>query len=128
MTNLNSRNLRGGLIVAVAAVALSACTMKMGIRAPNVNYVYPNSNVTPLGHVKAKSRTSVTIFMAKMFDGKMIDEALAEAAKQKGGDVLINAKIVTKATIIPLFLPIIINSLEVEGTAAKMQVGKQELR
>lgn len=114
--------------VVLAVAALSACSMKMAVRSTNTQFVYPNSNVTAIGTVSAKSPQSVSIFVPKMFDAKQIDEVTQQALAQKGGDILVNSKIVVKTILIPIFLPIMISSLEVSGTAAKMTVGKKELR
>ncbi len=121
---------RGGLgllAVAMTAVLFSGCTIKMAVRRTSTKFVYPNSNVTPLGRVSAKSPSSVSIFIPKFFDAKTIDETVEKALAQKGGNMLVNPKLVVKTTLIPIFLPIMISSLEVEGMATNMVVGKQEL-
>ena len=127
MKNMKIWNL--GLLVAVfGSVLFSGCTIKMAVRSTSTKFVYPNSNVSPLGRVKAKSAQSVSIFVPKFFDAKQIDELTATALQQKGGDILINPKIVVKTVLIPIMLPIMISSMEIEGTAAKMVIGKQELQ
>ncbi len=118
---------RGILTILATAVLFSGCTFKMAVRRTSTKFVYPNSNVTPLGRVSAKSPSSVSIFVPKFFDAKQIDETVEKALAQKGGDIMVNPKLVVKTTMIPLFLPIMISSLEVYGEAAKMVVGKQEL-
>ena len=116
-----------GLAVLAAVAVLSGCSIKMAVRRTNTNFVYPNSNVSPLGHVKASSPQSVSIFVPKFFDAKEIDETTQKALAQKVGDILVNEKLVVKTILIPIGLPIMISSLEIEGEAAKMVVGKKEL-
>jgi len=128
MKNITTRSTAGALLVAMGAVLFSGCSIKMAVRRTNTQFVYPNSNVSPLGHVKAKSPQSVSIFIPKFFDAKQIDETTQKALAQRGGDILVDSKLVVKTIMIPIFLPIMISSLEVEGTAAKMVVGKKELR
>jgi len=127
MKNINILNSACGLLAVLAAAVFLGCSIKMAVRSTNTQFVYPNSNVTPLGLVSAKSPQSVTIFMPKMFDAKEIDEVTQKALAQKGGDILVNSKIVVKTMMIPIMLPIMISSLEISGTAAKMTVGKKEL-
>ncbi|MFA6316734.1 MAG: hypothetical protein WC943_04890 [Elusimicrobiota bacterium] len=128
MKTLKALNLCGPLLAALVVASVSGCTMKMGLRNTNTKFVYPNSNVTPLGPVKAATEQRFTVFSAAMFDAKEIDETIAKALAQKGGDVLVNSKIVYKVTLIPIILPFMFSSYEVEGMAAKMVVGKQELQ
>lgn len=117
-----------GILGAVlASVLLSGCTIKMAVRRTSTKFVYPNSNVSPLGRVKAKSPQSFSIFVPKFFDAKQIDELSAQALSQKGGDILVNPKIVVKTILVPIMLPFMFSSMEIEGTAAKMVIGKQEL-
>lgn len=115
------------MMVAVMC-SMSGCTMKMGMYFPNDRFAYPNSNVEPLGHVTGWASESGW-FSAPMVDKKLMDAAISDALKQKGGDMLINYKMTTSVTMIPI--PIVsyfITELKVDGTAAKMTIGKQELR
>lgn len=127
MKTFRALNRCGALLAALSVVFVSGCTMKMGLRNTNTKFVYPNSNVSPLGNVKAASPSRFSVFSAAMFDAKEINETVEKALAQKGGDILVNSKIVYKVTLIPLFLPMMISSYEIEGMAAKMVVGKQEL-
>ncbi len=110
------------------AIVTAGCTIKMSQLAPNTHFAYPNSNITPLGPVSAEtSRT--TVIMAKAVDQQMLDEVFGKALKEKGGDFLINAKITTTVTMIPIpILNIFITTLKVDGTAVKQTIGQQQLR
>lgn len=92
----------------------------------NDKFAYPNSNVEPLG--KVSSSMSEWSFMAPTIVDKRIYEKLkAEAVQQKGGDMIINAKLTTKVLMIPV-IPILRTDVTLEGTAAKQTIGRQELK
>lgn len=111
-----------GLIVLIAAYG---CTLKSGQFQPNSHVPYPNSNIVNIGHVTGTA-TKWTWFSGSV-DKEMIDTAYSNALKQKGGDLLLNFKITTETTTF-LIIPIIKTEPKVEGTAAKMTIGRQELR
>lgn len=122
------RRSMGYLVLGLMLVVSVGCTMKMGMLQPNSHFAYPNSNVEPLGRVTG-SASKTRVFSAAVVDKEMIDVAYADALKQKGGDLLINYKASTNTTMIPLpFIPIFITEYTVDGTAAKMTVGRQELK
>lgn len=114
-------------IPAFVALLLMAqgCQMKMGSYIPNTRFAYPNSNVEPLGNVSG-SASRWGFLAAPDVDQGMIDEAMTTALKQKGGDLMVNIKW-TSSVFFPI-LPIYKTTLEVSGIAAKMTVGKQELK
>lgn len=114
------------LLLAVGVASLSACTTKMGLLQTQNRFVYPNSNVEPLGRVSAEV-TKTTFLVPAIFDATAINETIERALQQKGGDVLLDYKLVFEITPIPV-IPIVISKMKVIGTAAKMTVGKQELR
>ncbi len=126
MTKATAAAALGVMLVAT----LSGCTIKVSSLQPNTHFAYPSGNVAPLGQVSAEtSRTRV--FSAATVDQEMMDEVITKALKEKGGDLLINAKISTSVTMYPLIvLPISIftTTLRVDATAAKQTVGKQELK
>lgn len=117
-----------GLLMLFLAISLFGCTMKMVQYEPNSHFAFPNSNVVPLGQVSAVSKGRVGIFSAKMVDKEMLDEVMNKALKAKGGDMLINYKLTTEVTIIPVGVTICITKVRVDGTACKMTVGRQELK
>lgn len=112
----------------VLIVALTGCTMKVGSMIPNDRFAYPNSNVEPLGKVQASvSKWSVVVPITPTKE--LFEELRAEAAKQKGGDMIINAKMTTDTLMIPLYVLYIYRTeVTLEGTAAKQTIGRQELK
>lgn len=93
---------------------------------PQSHFDYPNSNVIPIG--KTVGEASITgVFVPPFRTAELEEEAINNALKQKGGDILINYMVFEKRTIIPL-LPIYPLTVRVEGTAAKMEIGTQILR
>src|SRR3989344_602584 len=89
-----------GLAVVLFISTLIGCSMKFGMFLPNTKYAYPNSNVEPLGHVEGSS-TRLGFFGAPPVSKEMLDEAVNDALKQKGGDMLINIKMQSETLIIP---------------------------
>jgi len=126
MKNL-TRNAMSALAIVAVLFTSTGCTMKIGMFQPNSNFAYPNSNVEPLGRVTG-SASKWGIFSASIIDKDMLDTAYSNALKQKGGDLLINYKITSETTLYPIFIPFFKTELKVDGTAAKMTVGKQELK
>lgn len=89
------------------------------------NFAYPNSNVTPLGYAAGASSPACSLFGQKFVTADMQDEAVKNALQAKQGDILVNYIAFTK-----LSSYLIINCTEymVEGTAAKMVIGTQNLK
>ena len=115
-------------LLAVAVFHAVGCSTRIGRYVPNAQFAYPNSNITTLGPTKgAASRWS--ILFAPKLSVKDIraahNEALSAAA---GANILINFKEDTTFTTIPIpLLPVYIVTYSVEGEAAQMDIGKQEL-
>ena len=101
----------------------SGCTITAGGLIPNTKFAFPNSNVEPLGKVQVED-TKFSVLIPRVFSSTDVKGMYNDALKQKGGDLLINAKMKNKTTIIWI---IYINKMTIEGTAAKMEVGKQVL-
>ena len=113
-----------GLLSVVALLALNGCmSMSFGSNIPNVNFVYPNSNVTALGQVHAE-KSKFMIFFVPTFKKADYEKLMADAMAQKGGNTIINAKMVTTTTSVAIFYTL---KVTLDGTAAKMEVGKQKL-
>ena len=109
---------------ASATLLCAGCSTRLGQFVPRSQFVYPNSNVTALGPVKhEKSKTSFLISPSwSLADNrKTYNEAVAMVP---GANVLIDYKEDTTLTTI-LFFKTITYSLE--GIAAKMEVGKQDI-
>ena len=114
------------VLALLCIVAITGCTTttQVGI-SPQSHFSYPNSNVTPLGHVSGKS-SSAGLFAAPGISAEKKEEAINNAlAQQPGSDILINYTEVYKTTA--LFIIQVLAYL-VDGTAAKMEIGKQELK
>lgn len=122
------KKLSCGILVLFLAFNFFGCTVKYGFFEPNSHFAFPNSNVKPLGQVSGES-SRTRIFIVKSVDKEMIDEAISNALKAKGGDLLINYKNTTSVTMIPIPLfTIYTTTLHIEGTACKMTIGRQELK
>ena len=115
------------LVALSGCLMLSGCTMQYGHQVPNSQFAYANSNVTALGPVKAE------ITKSRWFAGPQLtiddikgvyNEALGQA---EGANILINYKEDTFFTMIPV-VPLSFVTYRLEGEAARMEVGRQELR
>ncbi len=104
---------------------ITGCSMKAGSFDTETHFSFPNSNVTPLGQVK--STLSRWSFLASPVEGDDALNLVNEAISQKSGaDLMINYTLDTKMTMFPLF--IYKTDMVVDGTAAKMNIGEQELQ
>lgn len=124
---------KGPVIVALGiALSLSAC------EGPSVweplaqsNFAYPNSNVVPTTHVSATvSKSYVVPFQNPNFnDAALLEQAINEARKKSGGDIIVDGSYSMTSTTIPLlFIAVVSVDVTVEGTATKMELGKRELK
>jgi len=107
-------------------LTLYSCTIGTGAYiSPQTHFDFPNSNVIPIGY--ARGEASATGFYPSIADANLKLDAIQNALKQKGGDLLIDATFYydVKSMII---LPLYITTLTVEGTACKMEIGKKELK
>jgi hypothetical protein len=113
------------LIAVIIITALTSCSIKMGATIPSSNYIFPNSNVTPLGQTYARFKKT-SFFIPPGMNGGRVVKDLAESAKQKypDADILIDYTVDTKFTSIMMFHTI---NIELRGTAAKMEIGKQDI-
>lgn len=103
---------------------LYGCTITGGLTGGNANYAFPNSNVVALGKVKATDSSmmygTAGITAEKMQE--LLDKALSKSAD---ADIIINYTLDTSSTSLFPFVTYV--SMTLEGTAAKMVVGKQDL-
>lgn len=113
-------------LIIIVACALAGCTTKMGGFYDKSKFAYPNSNITPLGMTSAET-TKFSFIIPPSWSKNDIDTLYAKALKKyPDADLLINYKSDTSTTF-PL-LPIIVwSTVTIEGTAAKMVVGKKDL-
>ena len=116
------------LLTAIGFVAfLSSCTITSGSIVPASHYVYPNSNVTPLGQTSA-SFSKFSILFPPKFTGEDSEMLFNQAlSRYPGADVVLDYKTDTKITMIPIFVTFWKMDIVVTGTAAKMEVGKQDI-
>nr|MBI3612203.1 hypothetical protein [Nitrospirota bacterium] len=105
------------LVAAVGlAVATAGCTTALGTNIEMDRVLSPGSHVEPLGLVQASVSHGQALW-AVGADREMYEEVRKAALKQKGGDLLINAKITTTLTS---YLAIYYKTeVAIEGMAAK---------
>lgn len=109
-------------------VLLSGCTTTKGSFNPSTHFTYPNSNVVPLGYVSASVKDQGFIFPPQVDKEKIAKLMEGALAQKPGADMIINYKIDTTNTVIPIpIFSIHFQTIKLEGTAASMKVGKQEL-
>jgi len=111
-----------------ALLAMTGCTMlHMSYPEAQSHFTYPNSNVVPMGHARG-SATTVGMNPA-MQDADLEGQAIAMAIAQRGGDLLVDYHLTTDVKMIPLmFITLFQTTVSVEGTVAKMEIGKQALK
>jgi hypothetical protein len=115
------------LVLASAIVLATGCTYRAGHFNPNTQFAYPNSNIKTLGPVKAEVKKTTWIVRPelKLDDIKgCYNEALAQAS---GANILVNYSEDTYFTAVP-FLSIFTVRYVIQGEAAAMTIGQQELR
>jgi hypothetical protein len=106
----------------------AGCSAKFGSFEEKSHFAFPNSNVKPLGQVSVeKSKTSFII--PPSLDAADVRELLGQALQQKAGaDLVINYKVDTKITVIPIpIFSIFTLTMSLSGTAVSMEVGEKEL-
>lgn len=123
------------LLTGIAFLALLApigCAVGGGTRiAPESHFVFPNSNVKALGPVSATYQSPMTLFIPPPIRTAEIDQTLYQTAlaKMQDADLVIDYVVTTEITLLPIpYLSVYLTKHRLEGTAAKMTVGKQRLR
>ena len=105
----------------------SGCTHTAGHFNPNTQYAYPNSNIESLGPVRAEMSKTMWILSPQLEledVKKCYNDALSQAS---GANILINYSEDTTYTMIPI-LEIRNVKYVIEGEAARMTIGQQDLR
>ena len=113
--------------VVLVGITVSGCSTTAGGIRLQSHFAYPNSNVTPLGQVQVvKSKGNFLVpWTAKKDD---VTGLLKEALAQKpGADLLVDCTLDTKLTMMPI-IPYYTTTVTLKGTAAKMEVGEQDLQ
>ena len=111
-----------GLVVLAATQA--ACSVTRGNFQTNTHFAYPNSNITPLGHIKATSKQGSFLIPPELTKDdiqKLMNDALAQ---KPGADMIVNYRLDTTYTLFPFYY---LREIKIEGTAAKMQLGEQNI-
>ncbi|MBS2017708.1 MAG: hypothetical protein JST00_32820 [Deltaproteobacteria bacterium] len=113
--------------VSLAVTLLSGCTLGSSSQSPQSHFAYPNSNVIPMGEARGShSRLcGLLIFNWGAPDGDDQEAATKEALERANADILINVRTDSAQQIIPMLINIC--KVSVRGTAAKMEVGRQQL-
>lgn len=121
------RNISLATALVAASFAVSGCTMmQSGSVVSNTNFAYPNSNVTPIGETSESSFSLCGFLGFPITDpAEVLATTIDKAVHKRDGDLLINARVTNTAANIAIFT---FCNTTVAGTAAKMQVGQQELR
>lgn len=112
------------IFILILVGCLTGCYSKMGGFEPNSHFAYPNSNVKALGPVEASDYKLGFIF-GRSVDSKFITGIYNEALKKSGGDLIIDSKVDISTFML---WPFSVMTLTVDGTAATMALGKQELK
>jgi len=119
------------LVVAAGLVCvLCGCQMaQLNEVGPQSHFAYPNSNVKALGPVRVTERGPTTFLAPPTIKTGELDAALYnKAISQVAGANMVIDYVRTTKLYSDMIIPIYWTELELEGTAAKMEVGKQELR
>lgn len=115
-------------LLILACVLVSGCTVSSFSRiGPETNFAYPNSNIKALGPVEAGFTGSVTFLSLPDIRTSESDRRLMEEALQKSEGANLIADYVVTSTIKSFILFYWVNH-EIEGVAARMDVGSQVLK
>ena len=115
-------------LAALAVLVLSTgCSFGAASISPSSHFAFPNSNVIPIGSASgSKTRLCGILFVNwGSPDGDDQEAATQRALKKSGGDILINVRTDSQIFSIPMLFSLCIT--KVQGTAAKMEVGRQQL-
>jgi hypothetical protein len=117
------------LLFVLFCVGLAGCQIAQSTKlGPQTHFDFPNSNVFRLGPVKAKVDGPSSVFIFSGFssdhDAQIYNAALSQVA---GASLITDYTRIYKVYTLPV-IPIYWSTLEIEGTAAKMEVGKQILK
>lgn len=120
------------MLVAAALVSVGCTTTNSLGYIPQSNFSFPNSNVIPMNTVQG-STTAVSFgFLPPGLSGSSIETAVNNAKSQAvGADLLLNVVGNVSVTTIPLILipgSFYFTKVEVEGVAAKAELGRQQLQ
>lgn len=116
------------LVFATVAIAIhTGCAIGASTIVPTSQFVYPNSNVTPIGYTEG-SRSRVCgflIFNLGSPSGEDQQISTQRALEAVDADILIDVQVSTKVVYIPGLVQVC--ETRVRGTGASMEVGEQIL-
>ena len=114
------------LFLGLAAGAVTGCTVLRDVQIlPQSHFTPPNANVEPIGVVTGEASSTGLL---PDYSPSLVEKAYKQALSKKGGDLLINVKFNRRVKAIPLLLVnVYTTTVSVEGTAARMTVGKQQI-
>lgn len=127
------KNLKLISLTVIVLFGSVGCSTKNGTTSLSSDYVYPNSNVTPMQKVQA-SETYYSWIIPPSFEKEDYYEVKEKAMKQApDADLMLNYSVDVETTQwLPLPYIGIISpyhmTVTATGTAAKMEVGKKELK
>ncbi len=120
----------GNLFLLIAFLTVCGCIASgcwggsSSTRVLQDKFAFPNSDLTPLGHVSAEV-SHTTFLVPPDLNKEAYDELSQEALKQKGGDTLTDSVVTSDTTCVLLICSA---TFKVDGTAVKVvQLGRQEL-
>lgn len=115
------------VIAAIAVIGLSGCTVGNSAQSPQSHFAFPNSNVIPIGESQGSHSKlcGLLIFNFGSPSGADQDIATKEALEKAKGDILINVRTDSNTFFFPGLFTVCTTS--VQGTAAKMEIGRQQL-
>jgi hypothetical protein len=121
------KNLLKLAAIAVPVAMELGCTMSgMSMVVPSTSFVFPNSNVVPLGPVSStKNYGCGFLIFTSGPTNRMVQEQIDAALAKMDGDVLINVQVQTSQTNYMLFSQC---KVSVSGIAATMEVGQFEFK
>jgi hypothetical protein len=92
---------------------------------PQSHFTAPNANVEPIGMVSAQASSTGLL---PNLSATLVETAYRSALSQKGGDTLINIKFQRKVSYFSLLVVnIYTTTVDVQGTAARVTMGKQQI-
>lgn len=112
------------LLSAFIPVFLSGCSTTAGSFSPATNFTYPNSNIIPLGHVHITTKEGAFLSPPPLTKEKILKLLNDALGQRPGADMIVNYTLDTTYTVYPFYT---IQTLNLDGTAVKMDVGKKEL-
>jgi len=112
------------IFILILVGCIAGCYSKFGSLEPNSHFAYPNSNVKAIGPVQASDWKLGFIF-GRSIDKPFVMKVYNEALRTSGGDLIIDAKFDTSTLML---WPFSVTTLTLDGTAATMVIGKQELK